>query len=257
MGFLGRAKSNSGGKDRSPAGDKLPKELTVAISSINYPNAGTVRVNYGETVSALNLMVRNKSQKAVSLGVNFYLAQENVSKVKYIDREQVELGPDGMVELGPFRQLFEKGKFQPGKYYFKAELVSLEKDQKGEILDTASRYLFLEQDPPQKSLFEKIDKVEYPEEMKKLTGEARETGKSRYIFMYNIAHPRYLGTQNEWKAEYLVSIMAPWLCTIDLNSESPILFEADELEDPIKIVKKALKLQDEILYDFIFEKTVG
>ncbi len=251
LGIFGKG---AGPQPSPPPPPPLPpiKELSLDIPPLEFPRENR-RVNYGEAVKNMRLIAKNNATEAVKVGLKMYLLFEDAELVSYIKKEVVEIDAGDSQEFGPFEQYFTENKFPGrGRYTIRARAVSLEGKKKGDILDEVSRHFFLEQDPPEKGLFEKCEALNFPEEMEKITGEAVAGEAGGYIFQYNKGHPAKKAVDDDENTltAYLVSIMANEIPWIDLRREKPTQFTEEELESPDAIAKKISKIIGEILHNY-------
>jgi len=234
----------------SPPPPQPTKELFIDIPPFEFPRV-IRRVNYGEAVKNIRLIATNNSKKSAKVGLKMYLLFGGDELLYYIKNEVVEINAGDSKEFGPFEQYFTENGFPGrGRYIIRAKMVSLEKKTKGDIIDEISRHFFLEQDPPEKGIFEKCEALDFPEEMEKITGEAVAGEAGGYIFQYNNNHPakKAVDTEEDNLADYLVMIMAHELPWIDLRRETPTQFTEKELESPEAIAKKISIIIGEILH---------
>ena len=228
------------------------KELSLDIPPLELPRESR-RVNYGEAVKNIRLIAKNNSGEPAKVGLKMYLLFEDAELVSYIKKEVAEIDAGDSQQFGPFEQYFTEDGFPGrGRYTIRARAVSLEGKKKGNILDEVSRHFFLEQDPPEKGLFEKCEALDFPKEMEKITGEAVAGEVGGYIFQYNNSHPakKAVDDDEDTLTDYLVSIMANEIPWIDLRREKPTQFTEEELESPDAIAKKISKIIGEILHNY-------
>ena len=228
------------------------KELSLDIPPLELPRESR-RVNYGEVVKNIRLIAKNNTKASVKIGIKMYLLFEDTELTFYIKKDVVEIDAGDSQEFGPFEQYFTEGEFPGrGKYTIRARAVSLEGKRKGDILDEVSRHFFLEQDPPEKGLFEKCEALDFPEEMEKITGEAVAGEAGGYIFQYNNNHPakKAVDDDEDTLTDYLVAVMANEIPWIDLRREKPTQFTEEEIESPDATAKKISKIIGEILYNY-------
>lgn len=229
------------------------KLLRLEIPLFDFPRESH-RVNYGEKVGNIRLIAHNDTNVKVKLGLKMYLLFDNTQLVKYIENEELELNPSCASQpLGPFEQFFSKEDFPgKGRYTIRAKMISLDKETKGDELHTLSRHFWLEQDPPEKGLFEKCEALDYPEEMMKIMGEAVRGEDKGYIFQYNNLHPAKLAIDEDEDllTDYLVNIMGLQLPWVDLRREKPTLFSEDDLETSENVAQKISKIIGQILYEY-------
>jgi hypothetical protein len=230
-----------------------PRLLRLEMPLFEFPR-DTHRVNYGEYVKNILLNALNDTQKPVKVGLKMYLLYEDIQLVKYIDNEEIEINRNSSSQIyGPFEQLFTEVDFPAkGKYTIRAKMISLDKETKGDELHILSRHFWVEQDPPERGLFEKCEALDYPEEMIKIMGEAVRGESNGYLFQYNNIHPakRAVDDDEDTLTDYLVKIMGMQLPWIDLRREEPILFSKEDLESPGNITQKVSRIIGQILFEY-------
>jgi len=252
MGLLGKGVGSPPTPPPPPPPPPSVKEFLITIPPLDLPRENR-RVNYGEAVKNICLIAENNSRQSVKVGLKMYLLFGDEELVIYLKEKMVEVDAGDSQEFGPFEQYFTENKFPgQGRYTIKARMVSLEEKRKGDILDEVSRHFYLEQDPPEKGLFENCDPLDFPEEMAKITGEAVAGEAGGYIFQYNNKHPAKKAVDNDENTltDYLVVIMANELPWIDLRREKPFQFTEEELESPAAIARKMSKIIGEILFNY-------
>ena len=138
------------------------------------------------------------------------------------------------------------------KYELAAGRFFTTAEDKGRQLDQASLSFWVEHDPPEKGLFDKIQAEEYPEEMEDLAGYARASDAGGNTFTYNVAHPAYEAVSDDEDdlADYLVGLMALEVARLDLLTPSPKLFEVEDLESPDRVVQRATQVCGRILREY-------
>jgi len=241
--------------DPPPPPPPLPptRLLRLEMPSFEFPRESH-RVNYDEKVGNIKLIAHNDTDKKVKIGLKMYLLFDNTQLIKYIENEELELNANcASKTFGPLEQYFSVDDFPgKGRYTIRAKMISLDKETKGDELHTLSRHFWLEQEPPEKGLFEKCEALDYPDEMMKIMGEAVKGEDKGYIFQYNNLHPAKLAVDEDEDllTDYLVNIMGLQLPWVDLRREKPILFSKEDLESSENVAQKISKIIGQILYEY-------
>lgn len=121
---------------------------------------------------------------------------------------------------------------------------------RGEILHQLRKNFWVEENPPQKGLFDDIEGIPYPENIGTQQGEAQKSEGLSYKFIYNINHPAKKAIDNDEDKlmKYLIELMCIELAWIDLRNTEHSFFTAD-LENPSDTIRKLNKfLYCEIKY---------
>lgn len=230
-----------------------PRLLRIEMPLFEFPR-DSHRINYNDKIGNIRLTAYNDTEKVTKIGLKMYLLFDNTQLVKYIENEELELNPHCASQIyGPFEQYFTEKDFPgKGRYTIRAKMISLDKKTRGDELHTLSRHFWLEQDPPEKGLFEKCDPLDYPEEMMEIMGEAIKGEDKGYIFQYNNLHPakRAVDEDEDSLTDYLVNIMGLQLPWVDLRREKPTLFSKEDLESSENIAQKVSRILGQILYEY-------
>ncbi|MBI2429233.1 MAG: hypothetical protein HYV29_10655 [Ignavibacteriales bacterium] len=153
-----------------------------------------------------------------------------------------------------FDIVIAEGEFKyKGKYTFFAKLVSLDDENKGEILHQLSKHFWVEENPPQKGIFEDIDKFSFPKEEQSLMGYSSRSESGSYIFHYNIDHPakKSVEIDEDMFMKYLIELMSFELVWIDLRSSEhdSKLFTKEDREYPDKLIRKIINFYGQIKFN--------
>ena len=234
-------------------GEPKPKKpLRIEFASIQFPRESR-RVNYGERISEIGLRVVNDTDDDVNARVRLYLLWSDRVVKQYLETDVMLGSKSKSGTFGLFEQLFTEEEFpQRGKYGLRAKLISLSKPRKGEELHILTRYFYLEEDPPERGIFEKCEGMEFPEDERKLMGEAIRGESGGYILQYNLNHPAKPAVEDnvaDFK-DYLVALMANEIPWIDIRSDLPRLFEKDRIGDTEYIAKRSSQIIGEVLHTY-------
>lgn len=247
LGLTGKGIINGGG-----GGDKPdPRPIRLKFSKFEFPS-DTLRVNYGETISNIGLTIENVTATDHVLGVRFSIVfNDEEEVVVYIDNNEVVINNKSLDLLENTSELITKEKYlNKGKYTFLAKLVSLNTDNRGEILHQLKKNFWVEENPPQKGLFDDIEGIPYPENIKTQQGEAQRSEGLSYKFMYNTNHPAKKAVDNDEDKlmKYLIELMCIELAWIDLRNTEHKIFTNFDLENPSDTIRKLNKFLGEIKY---------
>lgn len=250
LGILGKGiiNKNSSISER----ETIIKPIRLFYGRFKFPS-DTLRVNYGEIISEIKLMLENNTKESSTVGIRFsILFDEDEIIHNFIYNEEFKIDPNSkLVILDNKEILIDDNIFaNKGKYTFYSKLVSLNEKNRGEILHQLSKHFWVEESPPQKGIFEDIEAVAYPEELKTIQGEAVTTDKTSFKFMYNSKHPAKINVESDEDklTKYLIELMCLELAWIDLRNVNPKIFKEDDLENHSSIVRRLNKFMGEIKY---------
>jgi hypothetical protein len=229
------------------------KPLRLSFGRFEFPS-NSQRVNYGEAIKNINLNLKNDTLITRHVGVRFSVLFDETEEVyNFIDNEEFKIGPTSEQMLLENRELEIDGQLcrYKGKYSFVARLVSMEDANRGNIIHTISRHFWVEEDPPQRGIFEEIEPVDYPKDLKAIMGEAVKGESAGYKFLYNISHPAKKVAEIDENSlmRYLIELMCSELAWIDLRSVEPKLFTKDDLDNPANIIKRLNKFLGEVKHN--------
>ena len=73
-----------------------------------------------------------------------------------------------------------------------------------------------------------------------------------YVYKYNAKHPAFeaIGDQPEYSSEYLFRLLSQAIIEIDLESDTPYLFEPDARNNPAELGRKMRLLLGDWLHDY-------
>ncbi len=257
LGISGSSKTNGGGREPKPHPDPINAPLQVIIPEFTFPRSDSVRVNYGEKIEDINVILRNNTKHHGNFKLKFYLLFGDNKVKDILPNLDFKLLSGEEKKIGPFEETFISSKFPAkGKYTIKAVLLPLEnigEIPKGYDKYYDSRTFYLEADPPSKGLFDQCRGFEYPDDYCHILGlsERNETNNG-YIYRYNVNHAGYFLVSNEESdlTDYLVEIMSKEIAWVDLRSEKPQLFSEEEINEPDKLVRKTNEIIGRLLHDY-------
>lgn len=246
LGLVGAGPGRGGGN----GGVATPKKgLRIELGHLTLPRPSR-RVNYGETVRGICATVVNETDVAVPAKVLLSI-QYGGSEVERL----VEW--DGTIEAGSrwmsrqFEHTVAKSAAK-GRYLVQALLISLRSEDKGRQVDQASAAFWVEQDPPERGIFDKVVAEAYPDEMSDLGGYARASESGGYTFTYNVDHPAYedASVTEDALTDYLVTLMALEVSRIDLLRPDHKLYQEADMETPDRVVSRSCHVYGRILRQY-------
>jgi hypothetical protein len=243
---IGKSKSNGGGEPRTD----FPVRLSFGQFEFPSDNA---RVNYGESIKKIRLIVYNDKNVRLKLGIRFsILFEDGEETLIYLENYQKEVrAKSSLTIISDQMQPVDKDIFpNKGKYTFHAKLVSLEENERGQILHKLSKNFWVEENPPQKGIFDDIESIDYPKELKEVLGEAAPSGSKSYKFYYNRLHPAKVAIDNDEDKlmKYLVEIMCIELAWIDLRNIEQKIFNKADLNNHPNLLRSFTKFLGSIRY---------
>jgi hypothetical protein len=221
--------------------EKDIKPLRLKMGRYNFPNEN-MRVDYGQSIADIKLSIINDTDARRDLGVRFGIIYNDGTEIcKFINNEKYDVKPhsnrvilkDALCEIS--KTVFK----YKGKYAFWGRLVSLGKENMGEILHNISRYFWVEESPPQKGIFEDIEAIKFPNQKEALMGYSYRIESGGYIFAYNSSHPAKRKVEDDENnlMRYLIELMCMELAWIDLRRKESVIFANIDLEEPSNVVR--------------------
>jgi len=250
LGILGKGIIN---KNTTPTErESKIKPIRLSYGNFKFPT-NTLRVNYGETISDIKLTLENDTNQPVNVGIRFsILFDEDEIVQNFIYNEEYSINANSKIVILENKEiLIDENIFSnKGKYTFYSKLLSLNDNNRGEVLHQLSKHFWVEENPPQKGIFEDIEAVAYPEELKTIQGEAVTTDKQSFKFMYNSLHPAKKSVEKDEDklTNYLIELMCLELAWIDLRNVNPKIFKEEDLENQASIVRRLNKFMGEIKF---------
>jgi hypothetical protein len=247
LGLLG---GGGGGGDGGGGDGAEPKDFKVGVL-VTFPRE-THRVNYGEELNGIRLIAHNNTKHPVKVQLHLVLEYQGQEVKKFI-QAQVPVPAQSKHEVGPSAYKFKKGS-PKGEYRLQGIMISMRSTDKGKELARAAVRLWVEQDPPERGIFERIEGLEYKAPKDKLMADHYKADGKGYVFTYNVNHPAYEqeseadGEEN--LTDYLVKLMAYEVARIDMSGSQPHLFEKDDLESPQVAALKTAEIVGSILHEF-------
>jgi hypothetical protein len=211
------------------------------------------RVNYGESISEIVAEVVNDTDSAGVFRLRLYVHRGD-TMITELFEEDLSVPPQSRSSvIGPLSLLVDEEGYVPGEYHLRARLLVIDSPNydKGHELHKIAHRFWVEEDPPERGIFENVEGLDYGEPSK-IDGEAVPTDSGSYIFQYNVSHPgkrRWDTSENEL-FDYLFRMMARELVYVDLRSDEPTQFRDDDLELPERVAKRSAEIIGQIMYEF-------
>jgi len=237
-------------------GRRTPKEIYIEVDDMNFPRRGDLRVNYGESISNIKAKIVNDSDSEAIVRFKLFMRLSGRSGrlIKTYTEQDVTIPSQHSSDyFGPYQETFQQADFpDKGGYTIVAKIISLRDEDKGTDLDIENRSFYLEEDPPPHGLFEKCDPMEFPERAKMIMAECLTGERGGLALQYNLNHPAQEAVQDQEDdlAAYLVWLMGHEMCRYDLLQESPVLFDAEEKDNPDAVLRKTLRKIGEFVHRF-------
>lgn len=245
-------------KEKREVKERLAKPVHFHMLEPEYPNAGTLRINYGEKLGNIGTSIMNNTNKDVKVKMKIFIRFSDRSLKVFVDKNIMVSANSESKPEGPFEETFTESSYpNKGKHILTLTLVSMDEKTLGEKIDKRTRGFYLEQNPPVGGIFEKCKPVKFPDEQKYIMGYAEPGEEGAYVLVYNTEHLEYKEneTWEERLAFYLFRLMAYEVCRIDMTSDEPVMFEKEDKEDPEKILNLILDKIGEFIFRY-FEKEI-
>lgn len=236
-----------------PSQEFIKKIIPVRLifCKFDFP-AKTLRVNYGEEIKNINLQIKNNTDTSKNIGVRFSILHEEDEIMIFINNEQHTIPENKTISLVKNNQIkiSQDAFIYKGKYTFQSKLVSLDDKNRGETLHTLTKNFWVEENPPQKGIYEEIIPYASPEETKTILGFAQRTDGNSYKYYYNNLHPakKAVADDEDKLMNYLIEIGCLELARIDLINVDHKIFSPEDLEKEESMVRRLNKFIGEIKY---------
>jgi len=177
-----------------PPHQPQPKGISLSFLSLDFPG-NSLRVDYGQSLTNITIRVTNRTESQVDLALKVYVFNASGSTIVNLwDSTELTLDPETRKEFGPAELLINRENYVPGEYSIRALLVSMGYYEalslrKGHEIAKATRRFFVEEDPPEKGLFEDWDPIAYPDEINHVMAYADRGERGGYRLSYNTNHP--------------------------------------------------------------------
>jgi len=234
-------------------GPRTPKEIYIEFGDMNFPRQDDLRVNYGESISNIKARIVNGSDAEVIVRFKLFVRFYDRLIKTYAERDSVIPPQHSSDYIGPYQETFQDTDFpNTGRHTIVAKIISLKDEDKGKELDVESRSFYLEEDPPERGLFEKCEPMEFPERAKMIMAECLTGEWGGLVLQYNLNHPAQEAVQGQEDdlAAYLVWLMGHEVCRYDLLQENPVLFNSEDKNNPDAVLRKTLRKIGEFVHRF-------
>jgi hypothetical protein len=253
LGLFG-GRGGGGGGGGNGGGEK--RKIRIEMESMQFPRESR-RINWGESLKNIIVWAANDTDKSVPVRLKMYLLHHEHEVYHLLKNKDFTLKPYGRSKkFGPFHINFNKNDF-PGRglYIIRAKLLlksTMDDKKKGYELHILSRRFYLEEDPPERGLFERCDGMIFPEEQNLIMGEAISGESGGYIFQYNLDHPAKKSSDEteDHLTDYLFRIMANEVPRIDIRSDMRKIFSDEDLKDPSRLSQEISRLIGKIMYEY-------
>lgn len=251
LGVVGATGGGGGGGAGGGSGVTL-RPIFVTMPEPSFPRTER-RVAYGDRLSNINATVTNSTASHAEVRLSVYLLQGDAT-VHDVVVQDLSLDPSTISEtIGPFMIDITENLLRRGECRLRARLVCLSSPdfEKGEELHEVTHKLWIEEDPPERGIFEKMEGVEYPPDMPHIDGEAVAGEAGGYILRYNLEHP----AKAYWDGagmlpDFLFSLAARELLRIAYRRDIPGFFKQADLESADTILRKAGELIGSLSYQY-------
>lgn len=157
--------------------------------------------------------------------------------------------------VGPFEIMIDEKAFPAnGKYVLRARMVSLDCPgyKKGYILDEDGRVFYVEEDPPEGGLFERLVPVDFPDDFVHWRGDLKRGQARGWLYQYNLRHNEKIAVGEEPGplTDYLFKLLAEAMVEIDLGQGKPKLLKEEDLESPKRIAEVSAQQIGRILHEY-------
>ena len=216
----------------------INKEIRIETLKANYPEKN-IRVNYGQIVKNIRTKIINESSSVVSS--KFFLTILSQDFERSILEKEIIIEKNSTSDEICFAEIeFSKNQFKKGKYTIKAQLVSLDKKTKGDILDTKTLPIFLEVDPPIGGIFGNYVLLDQPKDHK--MGWAEMTSSKINLLNINIGHSAYKEALVEDQLKfYILLVGLSELTRFDVLQARSKIFDKKYVNDPNYVLMTAFE----------------
>ena len=203
---------------KPPDGEPKPKKpLDVVVRRIQFPLAGSRRINYGEILKNIGADILNNTPDVVKMRVEIEakIAKKVITSVLSIDMN-IQSGESATIP-GQKLEIDEEIFTETGKYFMSYNFIDLS-HKHSKI--SRKRPFWVNEDPPSNGIWKDIIPVDLDElghGNKKAY--ATQTATRDWILYYNVGHPAYL----EWNeaheedfTNYVFEVALPWFAFVDI-----------------------------------------
>jgi hypothetical protein len=256
LGIKGSGSGSTGNKKTKKTSTREKQPIRLEMGELNLPN-DNLRVNYGENVGGIEVIAVNETNNDIEVQLKMWLfpsegghvIKEFLPEVQFNHEKNSTKGP-----FGPFVLDIKEEEFPPGKYKIRSQLICLEyldDFEKGDILAEKTKTFFVETDPPERisGMWEDVKGVNLDSTVMGTYDRGEYGG---YIYNYNLKHGAYEARSEDEDAvvEYLFRLMAQASIEIDLQNDTPVLFDEDELNDVFLLAESMGHILGKWLHDY-------
>ena len=256
MGF-GKGGGPKGGPPRIRGPLQVKKLIEVQLDDLGFPNPNTERVNYGESITKIDVRVINTTDKDIKVGIKIEIRsvdrdEQVYGKYLYTNASFSSEKKSESAYYGGKSLKIEKNDFPPGQYKVKASIALITpilKFRKGQELDISLKSFFVEVDPPNGGIWEEIiaaDFSNFEDEIKRTRKAYHEDGSrgNTYVLKYNKDHASHKAIKDNDVTvigQYRYSLTIPELCMIDLENQWNNIFTEDDKNQGIARIAEVMK----------------
>ncbi len=205
------------------------KPIRISMTSPDFPNPQSTRVDYGQSIKNLEFSIVNDTDKPVQVNLKIFIRYGSEVIATIIDENFDIAKCDRVMAYGPSELQVKKSQFkQLGPYVFAARIVNLDNAEK---LDQKSFTFHVETEPMVTGIFEDIkpEGIDHGEYQYAL-GYVETSSRGGYVLNYNPRHPECMAKDDtvESLSEHLFRLSAHELAKIDLTSQNPKIVNIDE-----------------------------
>ena len=227
----------------------LPIRISF-VGGIEFPRAGSPRVNYGETLKCKQVALINDTATAVKVRATLSIVQAETDAKEILLEKDCPVNPHDRTELVvPFELAITRTKFARGRWGLVQKVVALETIkcgeaawEKGYIIQELTHRFWVEEDPPEFGVFEEVNLVEIPppEDVLQYRVGPGSTAQRRRLDI-NIGHPAYkeVISEAEKAEEYVFEQAVIALVEVDLDQEKSILIPDKDKLAPALLLRAA------------------
>ena len=271
MGMLGGGRGGDGN-----GGEANPDAFRLKFSRLKFPDQENrpFRVNWGESVKEINVSVINeevtKSYK-VKAKIDLLVGEGSGAQIKEsIVAQDYDIPTNQITEILKDNVIiFPEADYpKTGRYTLRARIISMEDDTLADILLEQSKAIYVEEDAPEKGIYEHIEGAEFSptkgedgkEVPVKIESKISKGAHEGYDLRYNTKHPEYEEAEEDSDKvlRYLIRLMIHNLVVIDLRQgdgkqkifSDEILANTDSIEGKEAMVQKTLDFLAQGLFDY-------
>lgn len=264
LGITGRSQGGKGGGGGGGGGGGVIKDVSIKLAELSIPSEN-LRVEFGDTVKNIQANIVNNTSSSIKILIKMFLTFGKDDVVHEFIETEKTISANSSKSIGPFDIKMDSTRFpSTGMYYVRASLISLmdsppkkiKEFTKGKIIDRSTKIFWLADDPPVGGLWEDVIPVDWSNNEKvALLGEFQRGDRGGYKYYYNVKHLAYeaLNTDAEAHAEHIFRLLVQAVAEIDLESDTPVLFDSKEIKEPNLVARKVGVLLGDSLHQYYSE----